>query len=547
LPGNYPSKGTNDNWDAAGNGGFHNGMHYIKGGVQVIQTRNSGFDPGAFSPRGTFLFGSGATTSASAPAGSLISGYNAFAGFLTGSPSAAGVSSFQVTPTYRQTLTSAYLTDTINWRKNVHIELGVRYDVFSPLRTRFDNGAVSYNTTNNQLSVSNGSGDYDLNNVAPRVGIVVRPIERMAVRASYSIQFFPQPFALSAINQAAIAGQSGIGGTLSTTSFALPSTQPQAGSTVGLNANQPLYVSGNSGPTTPYVQTYSLMLQGDLGNGFLLDAGYVGNGGRQLPYNTAMNYSLPGTGVAGLPYAQFGRTAALYSRGNGLNSSYNALQVNLTKRFGAGLAIAGAYTYGKALDRGFDQVNPLGSSNNYGPADWDRTHILAVSHMWQLPFGPGSAYFTDGWKAHVLGSWQLNGILRWATGTPYSVYADPLTCNCPGITGVRAVPSEGLAINGSSTFNPASFSAPAIGTLSSTGRNLFRGPDLFTYDVSVFRSFPLRENFNFELRAEAYNVTNSTNLMNPIGMLTNLNAGTSIRTLNNGVGRQFQLGGRILF
>lgn len=548
LPGNYPSKAVNNNWDAALNGGFHNGMHYLKAGAQVVMTRASGFDSGAFSPRGSFQFGSGATSAPGAPVGSLNSPYNAFASFLLGAPSTSGSSTFQTTPTYQQTLTSGYVTDTINWRKNIHIELGMRYDVFSPLRTRLDNSAVTFNPITNQLTSNNGSsGNYDLNNFSPRVGLVIRPIERIAIRMAYSFHFFPQPFSLSGINQAAIAAQSGIAGGFGTTGFMLPNTQATPGSTSALNSNQPLSLDTNSSSRTPYVQNYNFMVQGDLGNGFLLDMGYVGNGGRQLPYSVAMNAALPGSGLAGLPYASFSRTAALSGRGNGLNSSYNALQVNLTKRFGAGLSVAGAYTFGKALDNGFDQTNPFSNRNNRGVADWDRTHILAMSHLWQLPFGPGSAYFREGVAAQILGSWQLNGILRWSTGTPYSVFADPLGCNCPGVASVRAIGTQGLAINGQSSFDPTAFSAPTATNFGSTGRNLFRGPDFFTYDVSVFRSFPVRESFNFEMRAEAYNVTNSTNLVNPNGLLTNLNAGSSTRTVNNGLGRQFQLGGRLLF
>ena len=199
------------------------------------------------------------------------------------------------------------------------------------------------------------------------------------------------------------------------------------------------------------------------------------------------------------------------------------------------------------LDNGFEQTNPFSRVNNRGVADWDRKHILAISHLWQLPFGPGSSYFREGLAAQILGSWQLNGILRWSTGTPYSVFADPLGCNCPGVSSIRANNTQGLTINGQSTFDPTSFSAPTATTFGNAGRNLFRGPDYFTYDVSVFRSFPVRESFNFELRAEAYNVTNSTNLANPIGTLNSFAAGTSTRTVNNNFGRQFQLGGRLLF
>ena len=137
--------------------------------------------------------------------------------------------------------------------------------------------------------------------------------------------------------------QSGIAGGIATTPFTIP-TVPSAGNTA---ANQPFF-TGPRNVNTPYIETYSGMIQGDMGNGFLLDIGYVGNRGRQLPYEIAQT-GLPGSGLTG----QVGnRTAMLIQTGTGLNGDYNSLQVNLTKRFAAGLSFAGAYTYGKALDYG---------------------------------------------------------------------------------------------------------------------------------------------------------------------------------------------------
>src|SRR5207248_1739737 len=154
----------------------------------------------------------------------------------------------------------------------------------------------------------------------------------------------------------------------------------------------------------PYLQTFSAMVQGDLGNGFLLDIGYVGNVGRQLPFSTTQT-GLPGSGLTAQIAA---RTARLIETGTGLTSNYNSLQVNLTKRFAAGLSFAGAYTYGKALDYGFNLLDPFSRSNNYGPADWDRTHILSVSHDWRLPFKG------EGWVGRAVADWEITGILRWA-------------------------------------------------------------------------------------------------------------------------------------
>jgi len=540
LPSNYPSKPVNNTYEAATNWNWHTGLHHLKVGAQVVQIRADGFNQPELSQRGTFNFGPGATSLSQGNGSSQNFSNNSFAAFLLGRPTNAGVSFFEQTPTYRQTLTSGYVTDTINLWKNLHIELGVRYDVFSPLRTRLDTGAAGFDVSTNTRSLGNGAGDYDLNNIAPRIGIVLRPIERIAIRAGYGLQYFATPFLYSGVNQAAVATQSGLIGGFGSTPFALPTLT----STTTLNQS---FLQTSKDSQTPYVQSFNFMVQSDLGNGFLMDIGYVGNLGRQLPYNRALNFARPGSGASSLPFSQFGRTAGIDARGTGLNSNYNALQVNLTKRFGAGLSMAGAYTYGKVLDTGFNQINPFDTRNNYGPADFDRTHILAVSHLWQLPFGAGSKYLSDGPMSQILGSWQLNGILRWATGSAYSIFADPLNCNCPGVSTLRAGGSTGPSINGQSGFDPSRFANSSNGTFGITGRNVYRGPDFFTYDTSLFRSFPVRESFNVELRAEAYNVTNNTNLANPLALLSSRGAGQSTSTVNGAFGRQFQVGIRLLY
>jgi hypothetical protein len=543
VPGSYYTRPVNNTYDGATNWNWHNGMHHLKLGAQVVHIRADGFADTAFSPAGTFQFNGGPLSNSVSGLAGFNPAYNSFAAFLTGSPTTAGVANFTQTPTFRQTLISGYATDTINLWKNAHLELGVRYDVFTPLTTRFANGATEFDPASNSLRRFDGGVNYDWNNVAPRVGLVVRPIERMAFRAGYGILYFPTPFNLSPLNQANTATQLGAVGSFARVPFATPAsgTFPEG----SLNPNQPAFV-GSLDSQTPYVQSFSAMMQGDLGNGFLLDIGYQGNLGRQLPYQRSLNAAAPGSGLAGFPFSSLNRSAPLYARGTGLNSNYNALQVNLTKRFAAGLSLAGAYTFGKALDTGFDQADPFNTRNNYGPADWDRKHILAISHLWRLPFGPGTR-MGDGWASQILGSWQLNGILRWATGTPYTVTADPLFCNCPGAGSISVLPNSGASLDGRSSFDPSGFPSGSLNGFGAAARNGLRGPDFFTYDASIFRRFPYRENFSFELRAEAYNVTNNTNLVNPNSSLASLGAGTSTRTVNGYFGRLFQVGARILF
>ncbi len=548
FAGNVPRKEISNVYDGASTWLYHTGMHSLKFGVNIRALEANGFNPND-SPFGSFTFGPAATLGSTASAGALSQASlqaNALAAFLIGAPTQGTISSYTSTPAYRQMQYSAYITDTINLYRHLYLELGVRYDIFSPVESARAGGLVAFDPSSNTIAALGISGftsrptRTDTNNVSPRIGLAFRPITRLVFRAGYGIHYFPTPFALLPINPAIQGTQVGGSGGLGVTQFETPSVS----STFTGAPNLPFSVGPRTVPT-PYIQSYSAMMQADLGNGFSLDAGYVGNAGRQLPFNFTQT-GLPGSG---LNSQGFGRTALLTRFGSGLNSNYNSGQFNLTKKFAAGLAFSGAYTYSKALDYGSTLLDPFTPRQNYGPADWDRKHILSLSHNWRLPFGAGSSYFKSGPASQVFGSWELNGILRWATGSPYTITFDPLSCACIGATALPAAFNQngGSSLDGASFFNPSQFSAPAAGTFGTLRRNGFRGPELFVYNLALYRNFPIRENIKLEFRGEAYNLTNTSNLGNPVSNSGTPGFGSSTSTLNNDAGRQFQVGVRILY
>jgi hypothetical protein len=222
-----------------------------------------------------------------------------------------------------------------------------------------------------------------------------------------------------------------------------------------------------------------------------------------------------------------------------------------------------AYTYSRALDYGAGGLNPLLNNlnvrANYGPADWDRTHMFSMSHVWRLPIGADSSFLHEGVIGRVLGPWQIDGIFSWVSGTPFTLTADPTLCNCPGNT-----PTASTVVTGTSTsFIPAptffgflpvpyqalnfAYAQPGAGSFGNAGRNSVRGPGFANYNVSLFRSFVFYEQSRIEFRAEAYNLTNSPHFANPIGNVSSANFGQSTNTLSFAPERRLQLALRILF
>jgi hypothetical protein len=280
----------------------------------------------------------------------------------------------------------------------------------------------------------------------------------------------------------------------------------------------------------------------------MLSVGYVGALGRHLPGIQELNAAFPGAGTAGLPFAALGRTASTLLYDDSLTNNYNALQVSLVKRFSQGISFLGSYTFGKSL--GYTTannmiLNPFDRRANYGPTDYDRQHVLTISHLWELPFGRHGSNIAS----TMLGGWQLNGVFTWATGTPLTLTADPLLCACPGNTVLASANGNiGTTGNyGNGAFISGNFSAPAAGTLGNLGRGSLRGPAFKNYDMSLFKNFRIRERFNLQLRGEAYNLTNSPRLSNPVTNINSPDFGQVTSTVNGAFGRQVDLAARVQF
>jgi len=218
-------------------------------------------------------------------------------------------------------------------------------------------------------------------------------------------------------------------------------------------------------------------------------------------------------------------------------SSYNALQVDVTRRFSHGLSFRGVYTYSKALDDG-DSMNQTTAGNapglvsnpynlraDKGLSTFNVTNLGVINALYALPFGPGERYASDleGWKGVLVSGWSLASIVTLQSGFPLT----PQLSYNPSNNGDTRNPVrpfvnpdfQGPVVLGkpSQWFDPEAFVAPPSlsGFYGNAGRDSFIGPGLVTWDFSVLKNTTLHERFQLQFRAEIFNILNRANFNTP--------------------------------
>jgi outer membrane receptor protein involved in Fe transport len=545
--------------------------HTFKAGVQLVRIRADRFQPEGmdFGPRGKFVFTS-ATTSLNGAPGAADEFAASFAAMLLGAPDMTSRTYMTMTPTNRQWQVGAFVQDSWQVSSKLSLELGLRYDLWTAMQPRYAGGASNYQPADNSLIIA-GVGsvgmstnvDTQSKNFQPRFGATYRLSSKSVIRGGYGLSYW---MPCCGFNGGALSTQFPV---IYNIQNGVPGDYVQSGNfdsipsvtLIPIPSNGILLPAPDQGYETipkdykvPKVHSFNVTYQREILPGTTVDIAYVGTQGRNLPYLQELNYAFPGGGDAGRQLVQqFGRESSTTFLNGGLSNSYNSLQISAEKRFSHGLSFTTAYTWSRALDYGSAQawffIN-TSIARNYGPADFDRTHQLTISHIYELPFGKGKSYLQSGVPAVLLGGWQVNGIFRGQTGTPFSILADMTPCNCPGNNGNFAdavAPVKYLGGLGPDKpwFDPSSFAAPAPNTFGNTGRNLVRGPGWWNYDMSVFRTFPIKERMKIEFRAEFNNLTNTPKWGNPNNWQSSPD--TLGRIYYAWGQRQIQFAGRILF
>ncbi|HKV42536.1 MAG TPA: TonB-dependent receptor [Blastocatellia bacterium] len=429
-------------------------------------------------------------------------------------------------------------------------------------------GALLYGGTNGRNTIENG-----VNEFAPRVGVAWSPWNKWSFRASYGI--FDSPRDAEAYTDGVLAlglNPQGSTGFANTVVFKLR-TGPAPNSVVFptlatlspalLNFKDVHYYNPNL--PVQYSQEIYLDVQHEVPGGFLLDAGYVNTRGSNLNFSRDMNQVPVGElGTGKRPFVQY---ATIKNHAFDGYSNYNALQLRVVKRLTHGLSMQANYAWSKFLDTGTgsghsDSVdiwqNAYSVRSNYGYSTLDATHNFTGFVSYQLPVGEGRAYPVHGVLNQVAGGWWISSIFSARSGVPFTPTmgtdnSGALSGSC--FCGFAQLPNRigsGQLSNPTINqwFDPAAFVAPGANTFGDSGRNILRGPRYVDVDMSLGKSFRIREGMSFELRADAFNALNHPNFSLPNSSIT---AGSTAvakitsTTTFGGPDRIIQLGGRFIF
>lgn len=309
---------------------------------------------------------------------------------------------------------------------------------------------------------------------------------------------------------------------------------------------------------TRYPRTYqwSFGIQRQMTNAMMFEITYMGKAGNHLRATDNINQPAPGPGTpaqvnARRPYPLYGTIS--YYKWDG-NSRYHSMQSRLQQQYSHGLSFLASYTYSNSIDDTGPQTNASDRRTARGPSPFDIRHRLALSPVYELPFGAGKPLATTGVMSKILGGWQVSPLFQWQTGGPLTATLSGNFSNSGGTTDrpdVISDPNQNAPRTPQKWFNTAAFPLRtasgregATYSFGNAGVGIIKSPGLANLDVSVVRTFTVRERVDVQFRAELFNALNHTNFGYPNVVADNTQFGTISTALPP---RQSQFALKIIF
>jgi len=303
-----------------------------------------------------------------------------------------------------------------------------------------------------------------------------------------------------------------------------------------------------------YVETWGLSIQQALPQNFLFTVSYLGSHGVHIFTRNYQNLCdpaqlHPSPGVIGpcvrpldnFPDPSTGQTfGTIDFKTNAGTSTYNGLLLALDRQITRGWSFNAKYTVAHSINVGTigggEAIAPQNAAClacEKGPSIYDVRHNIILASVYELPFGKGKQYLSDGIAARLLGNWTTSVLWNWHTGHPLNVFmnvSDPnlLPDGNDGTAGSQRpdlIPGVSITPSGQNSnnwVNPAAFAPPpydpVTGSLlryGNAGNGIVRSPNVWQVDFTVEKGFVITEHLTAQFGAQFFNIFNHTQLADP--------------------------------
>jgi hypothetical protein len=550
-PANTSSDSTTDVTQLVDTVSLQRGRHSLKAGVDFRLERLDITQPP--SPTGAFRF----TSQGSDLPGTAGTGLS-LASLLLGQTQGFSIDLQHSQFRERAKALEAFVQDDWRLTSRLTVNAGLRYTLNFP-STEVDDQSALFNLGTQKLEYAGKDGqprsarELHWADVGPRIGLAYQIGGKTVARAGYALVWIEQagittPFTQPQFPYLQTVSQNSLDNIQP--AFVLskgPTVQP-LGLTPDAGLGQGVF-SADRGLGSGYAQQWNAALQRALGANFAAEVAYAGSKGthigvpdvslnqltaEQLALGNPLLQRVPNPcfgvvptssslGSATVPRAQTLRpfpcfsTVSLY-RNNVGNTSYNALEVKLEKRFSRGLSLLLSYTWSKLIDTAssvFDASILAGPVANFPVADsynrrlerdlstGDIPHNFVASFVWDLAWGfqlSGIGTLQSGVPVAVTQITNFNAFAGFGTQRPNRV-ADP------------SLPSSDRTT--ARWFDTNAFQVAPQFAIGTSSRNPVRGPGYTNLDLALIKRIPIAHAHSVELRVEAFNLTNTPPLGAP--------------------------------
>ena len=494
--------------------------------------------------RGTYSFNGSATSLVVNGLAQPDTGYD-LADFLLGLPTTSAIRFGNPDKYFRSSGYDLFANDEWRIAPRLTLNVGIRWDYTTPI-TELYNRLVNLDIAPGFAAVMpvlpGQAGPFsgplpdslirpDRRNFSPRIGFAWRPPFKkgsMVVRGGYGIYYNTSVYNIIAGN---LAQQPPFAQALSVSNS--PATPLNINSGFLAMSNQ---ASNNTFAVDPnyrigYAQIWTLTVQRDLPFGMFGTAGYLGTKGTRLDQQFIPNSVPPGAPESSLP------NNFIYEMSNG-DSTYNAAQLQLIRRFSSGLLANLSYQFSKSIDdagtggRGQGNTpvaqNWLDLAAERGLSSFDARHNLTLQFQYSTGMGKAGGTLVNGWKGALRKDWTVASGLTAHTGNPFTAImgGNLSQVSGTGVNNTLRANATGLPVEAPGMlFNTAAFAPPAAGQWGTAGRNTIPGPTVFSLNGSVSRIFRLGERHSADLQVQAQNMLNHVTITNWSTVLSSVNYG----------------------